>query len=67
MDIPRQKRRLAIALAITGVCLAVALAAIVGSFSYHIGWMLWVFGAAMLAGFASHGWLMWGVMREGRS
>ena len=67
MDVARQRRRLAIALAITGVCLAVALAALVGVFSFHIGWLIWVFAAALLAGFGSHGWLMLGLVREDKS
>ena len=64
MNIALQKRRLYIALTLTGVCIAVALVAIVGSFSFHIGWMMWVFAGAILAGFASHGWLMVGVLRD---
>jgi len=62
--VARQRRRLAIALAITGVCLAIALAALVGMFSFHLAWAVWVFGAALIAGFGSHGWLMLGVIRE---
>jgi hypothetical protein len=64
MNIARQRRRLAIALGITGACLVIALAAIVGVFSFHVGWMIWVFAAALAAGFGSHGWLMLGVLRE---
>ena len=27
-------------------------------------WGMWLFGAAIIVGFASHGWLMLGVLRE---
>ena len=67
MNLARQRRRLWIALIATGLCLLVALAAIIGVFAFHVGWMLWLFGAALIAGFASHGWLMWGFLREDRA
>ena len=67
MDIARQRRRLWIALGISGACVLVALAALAGYFVFHAGWMLLAFGAAIVAGFASHGWLMWGFWREGRT
>ncbi|MFI4973227.1 MAG: hypothetical protein ACHP84_01660 [Caulobacterales bacterium] len=56
-----------ITLIITGICLAVALGALVADFGFHIRWMIWVFAGAIVAGFASHGWLMLGVLRDGRS
>ena len=64
MNLALQRRRLFIAMAITAGALIVALIAIVGSLGFHIGWMIWVFVAAILAGFASHGWLMLGVLRD---
>jgi phosphatidylserine synthase len=64
MDLALQRRRLFIAMAITAGALIVALAAIVGALGFHVGWMIWVFVAAILAGFASHGWLMLGVLRQ---
>jgi hypothetical protein len=36
----------------------------VALFVFHMSWALWVFAAAILAGFGSHGWLMLGLMRE---
>jgi hypothetical protein len=36
-------------------------------FSVHVAWMVWVLGAALIAGFGSHGWLMVGLMREDKS
>jgi hypothetical protein len=67
VDVARQKRRLAIALAVTVACLIIALAALIGMFSFHVAWMVWVLGAALIAGFGSHGWLMVGLMREDKS
>jgi len=67
MNLARQRRRLWIALGITAACLVVALAALAGYFALHISWMLFVFVAAIVAGFASHGWLMWGFWREGKA
>ncbi|MFI4934564.1 MAG: hypothetical protein ACHP7N_08095 [Caulobacterales bacterium] len=64
MNVALQRRRLAIALGITAVCIVIALAAVVGAFGFHIGWMMWVFAGAIVGGFASHAWLMLGVMRE---
>ena len=64
MNVALQRRRLFIALGITAVALILALAAIVASFAFHAAWGLWLFGAAMLVGFGSHGWLILGVARE---
>jgi len=64
MDVSLQRRRLFIALAITAAALIVALAGIVASFGLHLAWGTWVFVAAILVGFGSHGWLMLGVARE---
>ncbi len=59
-----QRRRLWIALGVTAVALILALAAIVASSAFHAAWGLWLFAAAMLVGFGSHGWLILGVARE---
>ena len=64
MDLALQRRRLYITLGATAVALIVALIAIVASFGFHEAWGMWLFGGAILAGFASHGWLMLGVLRE---
>jgi hypothetical protein len=64
MDLPLQRRRLYVTLGITAAALILALIAVVGTFGFHQAWGMWVFGGAMLAGFASHGWLMLGVLRE---
>jgi hypothetical protein len=64
MDIALQRRRLFIALGVTAVALIVALAAIVASFGFHAAWGMWLFAAAILVGFGSHGWLILGVARE---
>jgi hypothetical protein len=64
MDISLQRRRLYIALAITAAALIVALVGVVASLGLHQTWGMWVFAAAILAGFASHGWLLLGVLRD---
>ena len=53
-----------VTLGLTTVALAVAMAALVGLLAYHLTWTLWLFIAAILAGFGSHAWLIAGVMRE---
>jgi len=67
MNLALQRRRLVIALIVTGACVVVALCALVGAFAFHLGWMMWLFAAAMAAGFGSHGWLMLGVARDSPS
>lgn len=64
MNLALQRRRFIAVMAFTAVALVVALVAIVGALGFHIGWLFWVFAGAILAGFASHGWLMWGVLRD---
>ena len=64
MDVSLQRRRLFVALGVTAAAFVVALAAIVASFGFHQAWGMWLFAAAIVAGFASHGWLMLGVARE---
>jgi hypothetical protein len=64
MDLAQQRRRLFITLAITAAALIVALGGIVVDFRMHQPWGMWVFVAAILIGFGSHGWLMLGVARE---
>jgi hypothetical protein len=66
MNVALQRRRLWIALGVTAAALVVALAAIVASFGFHAAWGMWLFAAAILVGFGSHGWLMLGVAREKR-
>ncbi len=61
IDVASQRRRLMIMVAIDGVCFLVALAAIVGNLGFHIHWLIWVFGAAMLAGFGAQAWLIAGL------
>ena len=63
MDLALQRRRLFITLGITAGALIVALAGVVASFGFHAAWGMWVFAGAMVVGFGSHAWLMWGVAR----
>ncbi len=67
MNVALQRRRLWIALGVTAAALVVALGAIIASFSFHQAWGMWLFAAALLVGFGSHGWLMLGVARERKS
>ena len=64
MNIALQRRRLWIALGVTGAAVLVALAGVTASFAYHAAWGMWLFAAAILVGFGSHGWLIWGAWRE---
>ncbi len=64
MDLSLHKRRLFIAMAITTAGLIVAMIALALFLGFHMGWALYLFGAAILVGFASHGWLMLGVLRD---
>lgn len=64
MNLAWQRRRLIITMIITAAALIVALAAVIITFALHAAWGVWLFAAAIVAGFASHGWLMLGVLRE---
>jgi len=64
IDVVRHRRRLMWMVAIDAVCFLVALGAIVGNLSFHIGWLMWVFLAAMVAGFGAQGWLIMGLTRR---
>jgi hypothetical protein len=64
MDLALQRRRLHITLGITAAALILALIAVVATFGFHQAWGMWLFVGAIVAGFASHGWLMLGVLRE---
>ncbi len=64
MNLDLQRRRLIVTMAITAAALIVALVAVVATFGFHQAWGAWLFAAAIVAGFASHGWLMLGVLRE---
>jgi len=64
IDVARHRRRLTWMVAINLVCLLIAMGAIVGNVGFHIRWLLWLFLAAMLAGFAAQGWLIVGLTRK---
>lgn len=64
MNVALQRRRLFIALGVTAGALIVAAIAVVASLSFHAAWGMWLFVAAMVAGFGSHAWLILGVARE---
>jgi hypothetical protein len=64
IDVARHRRRLTWMVAINLACLLIAMAAIIGNVGFHIRWLLWLFLAAMLAGFAAQGWLIAGLSRK---
>ena len=64
IDVARQRRRLMIMVAIDAVCFLIAMAAMIGNIGFHIGWLMWVFLAALLAGFGAQGWLIAGLRRK---
>ena len=51
-------------MSITVVALIAAMLAAIGLFGFHLAWAIWPFLLAILAGFASHAWLMLGVLRD---
>ena len=64
MDLALHRRRLVVAMIITVVALVAAMVAAIALFGFHLAWAIWPFVGAVLAGFASHGWLMLGVLRD---
>jgi hypothetical protein len=64
VNVALQRRRLFIALGVTAAALIVAMVAIVASLAFRAPWGMWLFVGAVVAGFASHGWLILGVARE---
>lgn len=62
-EIETAKKRLAKMLAVNLACVAVAVAALVGFFGFHLDAMLWVFGAALAAGFVTQIWFIAGFRR----
>jgi hypothetical protein len=64
MDVALQRRRLYIALGVTAAALIVASIAIAASFAFRAAWGIWLFVAAIVAGFGSHAWLILGVARD---
>jgi hypothetical protein len=64
MDLAADKRRLVIAIAITGACGLIALSAGIGALAFNVDWLNWVFGAALIAGFAAQFWFMWAFLKS---
>jgi hypothetical protein len=64
MNLALHRRRFFIAMTITVIALVIAMVAAVGFLGFHLAWAIWLFAAAILTGFASHGWLMLGVLRD---
>ena len=64
MDLALHRRRFVVAMTITVVALVAAMISAVALLAFHLAWAFWVFAGAILVGFASHGWLMLGVLRD---
>jgi len=63
IEVPLQRRRLAIMLGVNLVCVVIAGGAAFGAFVGHVHGLIYVFAAAMVVGFAAHLWLMLGLAR----
>jgi hypothetical protein len=61
IEVPRQRRRLAVMLGVNGLCLVVAAAAALAAFGWHMVWPVYVFVGALVTGFGAHVWLMLGL------
>jgi hypothetical protein len=66
IEVPRQRKRLGVMLAINLICVLAALGAAVGLFVFHMAWMVYVFAGAMAVGFGAHVWLMVGLAHGAR-
>ena len=65
-DVETLRRRLIIMVSVVVVCAIVAVASIIGSLAFHVGWMLWTFGLALVVGFGAQIWMIVGFVRQGR-
>ena len=61
IDVALQRRRFIVMVAIDAVCLLIGLVAVVGALNFHIGWLRWVFGLAVIVGFGAQVWLIAGL------
>jgi hypothetical protein len=66
LDVDAAKKRLVTMLAIDGVCMLVAIVAAVGAFAYGVGWLNWLFGLAIVAGFGAQIWFIAALRRAGK-
>ena len=64
MNIALHRRRLFAVLAVTAAALLVAALGLAAALVFPLAWGFWLFVGAIVAGFASHWWLMLGVLRE---
>ena len=64
MDLNKQKRRLAWAMGLTGLCALVAVGSLVGSAMTHTPWLFNVVVAAIVAGVLAQVWFIVGVVRD---
>ncbi len=64
-ELAAQKKRLTVMAVINVVCVVIALASIVVHFQFALDWALFVFGGALLVGFATQIWFIAGFRRKG--
>ena len=60
------RRRLFIMLGIVGACFLIAAAMVLGYFQSHQSWMMLVFVAAIVGGFAAQAWMVVRFVQTGR-
>jgi hypothetical protein len=66
LDVAAAKRRLLVMGVVNALSVVVALAAIVGFFKFGLDWALFVFAAALVAGFAAQIWFIAGLRRANK-
>ena len=49
---------------LTAAALVVAMIAVIAMFGFQAAWGGWLFAAALVVGFGSHGWLMLGLLKD---
>ena len=57
-ELAAHRKRRYIMISIVSVCFILAGAMVMGYYSTHQRWMLWVFAAVILTGFAAQGWMI---------
>jgi len=51
-------------MSVTAAALVVAMIAVIAMFGFQAAWGGWLFAAALVVGFGSHGWLMLGLLKD---
>lgn len=64
LDVAVQRGRLMRMILVDALCVVVAAGAIVGDIAWRVDWLIWVFAAALVAGFAAQIWLVAGLISK---